>query len=86
MVPCRVPEVTYDQSEQNPLMTTRCLRPTKKCLSQVSKQRSMPLLFNFKSSHSWGTLSKVLARSRKMTSVGIDKFQDFTHSLNVDNN
>ena len=41
MVPCGVPEVTYDQSEKDPLMTTRCLRPTKNCLSQVSKQPSI---------------------------------------------
>ena len=86
MVPCGVPEVTYGQSEQDPLMTIRCLWPTKKCLSQVIKQPSMLLLFNFKSSHSWGTLSKALTRSRKMTSVGIDKFGDFARSLNVDNN
>ena len=46
----------------------------------------MPLLFNFKSSRSWGTLSKALARSEKITSVGINKFRDFAQSLLVDNN
>ena len=86
MVPCGVPEVTRDQTEQDPLTTTRCFRPTRKCLSQSSREPSMPLLFNFKSSRSWGTLSKALARSRKMTSVGMDKFRDCAQSLKVDNN
>ena len=47
MVPCGVPEVTYDQSEQDPIMTTRCLRPTKKCLSQVSKTTIDAYTFQF---------------------------------------
>ena len=82
MVPYGVPEVTDDQSEQ----VTRCLRPKRKCLSQFSKQPLMPLLFSFKSSRSWGTLSKALAMFKKITSVAMDRFRDFARSINVDNN
>lgn len=83
MVPYRVPKLTQDQSEQDPLTTTRCLSPTRNCRIQLSKLPSMPLHFNFKSSCSCGTLSKVLARSRKITSVGTDRFGDFAQSLNM---
>ena len=68
-----------------PLRITRCLRPVRKCLSQACKRPSIPLLFNFSRSRSWGTLSNALARSRKSTSVGRDKLRDLAQSFNDDN-
>ena len=47
MVPCGVPEVTYDQSEQDPIMTTRCLRPTKKMSQPGEKTAIDAVTFQF---------------------------------------
>ena len=44
----------------------------------------IPYLFSFRSSCSWGTLSKAFARSRKTTSVGMELFLDFVQSWRVD--
>ena len=42
-------------------MTMHYLRSVRKCLSQFDKKASMPLLYNFRGSHSFGALSKPLA-------------------------
>jgi len=86
MVPSEVPDTTGAHSEKVPLRTTRCLRQVRKCLSQLSRFPLRPRLRSLISRRSWGTLSKALARSKKMALVAQVEFLDFAKSWIVESN
>ena len=67
-LPCGIPEITSDHSEQVLLTITLCFLPVRKSFIQFNSSPCKPKLFTLVNNHWGGTLSKALAKSRYIQS------------------
>ena len=70
-VPCGTPDVTSVVSDRAPLTETRCLRFDRKDVIQVCVLPVIPYEVSLDRRRLWGTLTKALAKSRRIASVGV---------------
>ena len=69
IVPCGTPDVTYVVSDRAPLTETRCLRFDRKYVIQLCVLPVIPYEVSLDIRSLCGTLSKALAKSRRIASV-----------------
>ena len=67
--PRRTPAVTSVVSDRAPLTETRCLRFERKDVIQLCVLPVIPYEVSLDRRRLWGTLSKALAKSRRMASI-----------------
>ena len=67
--PCGTPDVTYVVSDRAPLTETRCLRFDRKDVIQLCVLPVIPYEVSLDRSRLCGTLSKALAKSRRIASA-----------------